>query len=448
MAAKPSEHKTVQARILAYAQEIGWTYVPRGEAEKRRGFDHSKATPAEQAAEASPYFDDLLDTQVRKLNPKYAEGPGALIGDLRRLHADIAGNREFLAYLRNTKTFYERGEGRELNLVLIDYEHPENNVFEVTEEFYAHNGKYGTREDVVFLINGIPVLVIECKNATKDEGIALGVDQVRRYHAETPELFIPQMLFTATEAIGFAYGVTWNLIRRNIFNWKHEQKGNLEAKIKSFCDRGHVMTLLKDYILFAEKDEELHKFILRQHQATAVERVVERCLTAPPRVEGRRGLVWHTQGSGKTFTMIKAAELLFKAAAANKPTVLVLIDRNELQDQMLRNLAALGLNNVRHADSINELNKLLKDDYRGIVVSTIHKFRDMPADLNTRPNIFVMIDEAHRTTGGDLGNYLMAALSFRGRTHPQDSTGRHPLSGAIRLHLQSSASQVACPCCW
>jgi len=88
----------------------------------------------------------------------------------------------------------------------------------------------------------------------------------------------------------------------------------------------------------------------------------------------------------------------------------VLIDRNELEDQMLRNLAALGLNNVRHAGSIAELNKLLKDDYRGIVVSTIHKFQGMPADLNRRANIFVLIDEAHRTTGGDLGNYLMAGI--------------------------------------
>lgn len=70
----PGEYKTVQSRILAYAQQIGWTYVPRAEAEKRRGFDHSKPTPAEQAAETSPYFDDLLDSQVRKLNPKYATG--------------------------------------------------------------------------------------------------------------------------------------------------------------------------------------------------------------------------------------------------------------------------------------------------------------------------------------------------------------------------------------
>lgn len=406
----PTEHKTVQARILAYAQEIGWTYVPRAEAQRRRGFDTSKETLAQQAAEASPYFDDLLDAQVRKFNPNYAEGPGALAGDLRRLHANITGNREFLAYLRNVKNFYHAVEGRELNLVLIDYDHPDNNSFEVTEEFYCNNGSHGTREDMVFLINGIPVLVIECKNATKDEAIALGVDQVRRYHRETPELFVPQMVFTATEAIGFSYGVTWNLIRRNIFNWKDEQKGNLEAKIKSFCSPAHVLALLKDYILFAEKDEEIQKFILRQHQTTAVQRVMDRCLTAPPKSEARRGLVWHTQGSGKTFTMIKAAELLFKAASADKPTVLMLIDRNELEDQMLRNLESLGVKNRQHAHSIAALNKLLKDDYRGLIVSTIHKFQGMPANLNTRSNIFVLIDEAHRTTGGDLGVCLMAGV--------------------------------------
>src|SRR5579871_3273133 len=385
MAIKPGEHKTVQARILAYSQEIGWTYVPRAEAETRRGFDHSKEAPAEQAFAASPYFDDLLDAQVRHFNPKYSEGPGALVGELRHLRWDIAGNRDFLAYLRNAHTFYDKKAGRELNLILIDYDHPDGNVFEVTEEFYFNSGQHGTREDIVFLINGIPVLVVECKNATKDEAIALGVDQVRRYHAETPEMFVPQMVFTATEAIGFAYGVTWNLIRRNIFNWKHKEKGNLEAKVKSFCSPAHVLALLKDYILFAEKDEEIQKFILRQHQTAAVERVVDRCLSAPPKAEARRGLVWHTQGSGKTFTMIKVAELLFKAAGADKPTVLVLIDRNELEDQMLRNLAALGIGNIQHAHSIAQLNKLLKDDYRGIIVSTIHKFQGMPADLNTRP---------------------------------------------------------------
>jgi type I restriction enzyme, R subunit len=401
----PTEHKTVQARILSYAKEIDWTVVPREEAERRRGFD-PEAPAGERAKGASLFFEDLVDSKVREFNPRYTEGGGALFGKFRHLHSDIYGNREFMEHLRNHGKFFDQEENRERDLILVDYERPGRNVYEVTEEFAFHNGHYGTREDVVFLINGIPVLAVECKNATKDEAIALGVDQIRRYHRETPELFVPEQIFTATDAIGFDYGVTWNTVRRDIFKWKHEEVGNLEAKVKTFCAIPRVLAFLKDYILFAEKDEELHKYILRQHQATAVEAVVGRGLDSGR----RRGLVWHTQGSGKTFTMIKAADLLFHAPEADKPTLLLMIDRNELEDQMLRNLAALGLANLEHATSIARLNKLLRDDYRGIVVTMIHKFRDMPANLNTRSNIYVLIDEAHRTTGKDLGNYLMAGL--------------------------------------
>ncbi|MFZ0616099.1 MAG: HsdR family type I site-specific deoxyribonuclease [Chthoniobacterales bacterium] len=395
----------------------------------------------------SLFFDDLLDAKVREFNPRYAEAEGALLGQLRHLHSDIYGNREFLDYLRNRGKFYDHEEKRERDLILIDYEEnlslPKEkwrNTYEVTEEWAYHNGHYGTRQDVVFLINGIPVLVIECKNANKDEAIALGVDQIRRYHRETPELFVTQQLFTATDAIGFSYGVSWNTVRRNIFNWKlsepqmsqmgtdhHSENhlrssaksavknsadnlldipGRLETKVKSFCSIPHILSVLKDYIVFAEKDEELNKYILRQHQTGAVEATVTRALD-PKRT---RGLIWHTQGSGKTFTMIKAAERLFREPNADKPTILLMIDRNELEDQMLKNLSALGLGNLEHADSITRLNQLLRDDYRGIIVTMIHKFRDMPADLNLRNNIYVLIDEAHRTTAGDLGNFLMAGL--------------------------------------
>ena len=440
---KPSEHKTVQARILAYAKAIGWTIVCREEAERRRGFSPQMAqifTDAESANSnlresaksadhrfsdgkgLSPFFDDLLDAKVREFNPRYAEAEGALLGQFRHLHSDIYGNREFVEHLRNRGKFFDHEEKRERDLILIDYENPANNVYEVTEEWAFHNGHFGTREDVVFLINGIPVLVIECKNANKDEAIALGVDQIRRYHRETPELFVSQQVFTATDALGFSYGVSWNTVRRNIFNWKHAEVGQLEKKIKTFCAIPQVLAFLKDYIVFAEKDEELNKYILRQHQTGAVEATVHRALD-PART---RGLIWHTQGSGKTFTMIKAAELLFREPQADKPTVLLMIDRNELEDQMLKNLSALGLSNLEHADSIARLNQLLRDDYRGIIVTMIHKFRDMPANLNLRKNIFVLIDEAHRTTAGDLGNYLMAGLpnaTFLGFTGtPVDKT--------------------------
>ena len=166
-------------------------------------------------------------------------------GDYTGLPANIFGNRELLGFVRNHGKFFCAEEGRELDLKLIDYAHLDNNVFEVTEEFDVRNRAYGNREDVVFLINGIPVLVIECKNADKDEAIALGVDQIRRYHNETPEPFVPEMIFTVTEALGFSYGVTWNTMRRNIFNWKQEEIGQLEAKVKTFCDRRHVLDLAR-----------------------------------------------------------------------------------------------------------------------------------------------------------------------------------------------------------
>ena len=202
-----------------------------------------------------------LTPRVREFNPRYAEAEPALFSRFRHFQTNIHGNRDFVEHLRNRGKFFDHEEHRERDLILIDYDDLARNVYEVTEEWAFHNGHHGTREDGVFLINGIPVLVIECKNATKDEAIALGVDQIRRYHRETPELFVPEQIFTATEAIGFSYGVTWNTVRRNIFNWKDAEVGNLEAKVKSFCDIPQVLAFLKDYIVFAEKDEELNKYI-------------------------------------------------------------------------------------------------------------------------------------------------------------------------------------------
>ena len=132
------------------------------------------------------------------------------------------------------------------------------------------------------------MLVIECKNASKDEAIALRVDQIRRYHRETPEPFVSQQLFTATDAIGFSYGVSWNTVRRNIFNWKGEEVGRLEAKVKSFCAIPQVLAFIKEYIVFAEKDEELNIYILRQHQTGAVDAMAERARVVQENFENRQ----------------------------------------------------------------------------------------------------------------------------------------------------------------
>ena len=187
---KPTEHKSVQVRILKYASEIGWTIVSQGEAESRRGFDTSAASPREKAKNASRFFMDTLFEKVKQFNPKFKDSKEDLLRLLDLPLPTIHGNRDFLHYLQGEKTFFSKEENREFNLILVEYENPANNIFEVTEEYYLFNGQYANREDVVFLINGIPVVVIECKNATKDEAIAIGVDQLRRYHRETPEFIV------------------------------------------------------------------------------------------------------------------------------------------------------------------------------------------------------------------------------------------------------------------
>jgi len=402
----PSEHKSVQYPTTVYATQIGWTFVSQSEAETLRKFDKQAPTPKEQARKASYFFDDLLYEKVKEFNPKYEYSKDELTRTLTSFQNNIYGNRDLLQMLRGEKTYFCQADNRDLNLQLIDFTTPDNNEYHITEEYTVFNGHYANREDVVFLINGIPILVIECKNATKDEAIAIGMDQLRRYHRETPEMMLPQQIISVTESLGFSYGVTWNLVRRNIFNWRYEEIGNLEGKVKSFCAIPQVLNFIKNYILFAEKDEELNKFILKQHQTMAVEKVVDRCIET----EKRRGLVWHTQGSGKTFTIIKAAEMLYKAPKAEKPTIILLLDRNELEDQMKRNLESLGIGNVSWAFKRAELDRLLAKDYRGIILSMIHKFDKTDKAINNRMNIYVLIDEAHRTTGGDLGTYLMAAI--------------------------------------
>lgn len=396
-----SEQSAVQNPLIKYVseKEIGWDYVNRNKAvELRRG-------------ETGLFFYDLLKEQLVKLNPGIVDEAKAdsIIKDLENVRSSIEGNSDVLRYLKGDKSVYHDREKREVNIKLIDFENITNNRFHVTDEWQYTNGTYTNRGDVILLINGIPVIIVETKGAHKKEGIAEGVDQIRRYHRETPEFVMHNQIFDVTHMLDFYYGVTWNLDRKGLFNWKGVERGNFEKKVKTFFDRERILKFIKDYIVFFRKDDVLFKIILRQHQTRAVEKVIER---AKDKVK-RTGLIWHTQGSGKTFTMIVAAEKILKEPLFEKPTVIMLVDRNELESQLFRNLDAYGFKDsegMEIADSKKDLERLLSSNYRGLIVSMIHKFEHMKKDINKQDNIFVLIDEAHRTTSSDLGNYLVAAL--------------------------------------
>lgn len=391
-----AESSAVQSPMLNYAQQIGWTLVPTVEALKRRGGETGLAFVQTFTAQF------IALNKAAGLNGVHA---AEALKRLAELKPRIEGNRDMLDMLRGETSVYHAGQKREINFKVIDFDNLAANVFEVTPEWRFTNGKDHNRYDAVFLVNGLPVLVAETKAAHKQDAIAQGIDQIRRYHRETPEMLAALQLFDVTELRELWYGATWSLERKNLFRWRTDEVGDYETAIKAFCDPARILRFLADFIVFAAKDDELRKYVLRQHQSRAVDKVVSRCAEAAK----RRALVWHTQGSGKTFTMITTARKLLEDERFGKPTVLMLVDRNELETQLFGNLAGVG---VPHevATSKRHVQELLADDYRGLIVSMIHKFEGIPKDLNTRADVFVLIDEAHRSTGGDLGNYLLAAL--------------------------------------
>ena len=392
-----SERTAVQDPMITYADEIGWKPVSRSEA---MGMRHG---------DTGLFFIDVLKTQVMKLNRSILD-QSYYEDAMRRLsfiRPTLEGNKDALSWLRGEESSFVPAEDRYRNVTLIDYDNPDNNLFHVTDEWTQGGTVHRNRADVVFLINGIPVAVVETKSAGKQDGLAEGVEQIRRYHNETPEMFTTAQLFGVTEMLDFFYGVTWNVSRKNLFNWKTDEPTTYGEKVKTFFDPERFLKVLRESIIFQNKDDALTKVVLRQHQVRAVDKVIER-VHDPNK---QRGLIWHTQGSGKTLTMITVASRLLRGGSeTEKPTVLMLIDRNELESQLFKNITGYGITSLEVAESKRDLQEILSSDYRGLIVSMIHKFDDIPANINTRKSVTVLVDEAHRTTGGDLGNYLMAAL--------------------------------------
>jgi len=393
------EKATVQNSIVRYAIENGWEYIkPEDCLRMRQG-------------ETGIILREIFEKQMMKLNSDFMDGNiiQDLIKKIENIRPNLEGNREIWEYLKGLKTVFVPDQKRDRNVKMIDFENVDRNIFNVTDEFTYKNERYTNtpdRADIIFFINGIPVFIVETKAAQVLNAIPIAMEQILRYHKEIPELMTVLQSFQITDIIKFFYGPTWSVSDSTLIEWKMNRGKDFESIIKSFFDKKIALEIVNDYILFIERDNEIKKVILKSHQIRAVEKIIER-------VEDKnksRGLIWHTQGSGKTFTMIVSGRKIFLDPKFENPTIIMVVDRNELEQQMFDNLKKVGFENIAVANSIDDLRNLLINDHRGLIVTLIHKFRGMLPEISTRSNIYVFVDEAHRSVGGKFGNFMMGAL--------------------------------------
>ncbi|MBU2763955.1 MULTISPECIES: type I restriction endonuclease subunit R [Pseudomonadati] len=400
---KISEAGSVQFPMVKHAEEIGWEPLTPFEALTRRG------------DESSNLFRGVLERKILEFNPWLsADAARSIVETLDALPATIDGNRELLAWLRGERQWYDDTEKRHRRVQLIDFEHVETNAFHVTWEWKIKPpARKGNRADVMFVINGVPVCIVEHKNPKDGDAIERGIKQLRRYELETPELLAAPQLFNVTHLLDYWYGVTWNVNRRDMARWKQMPEESYRFAVQSFFERTDFLRTLEHWILFYVQDGETRKSVLRQHQRRAIDAILDRCLD-PAKT---RGLIWHTQGSGKTFTLLTAArQILEDKARFSNATVILVVDRTELEGQLKgwveRLLGEMQQQDiaVRRANNKAELQALLDADFRGLIISMIHKFEAIRKDSCLRDNVYVFIDEAHRSVAKDLGTYLMAAV--------------------------------------
>jgi type I restriction enzyme R subunit len=400
---KISEAGSVQFPMVAHAAAIGWTAIPPEVAKHKRG------------GEAGMLFRDELEDALGRFNPWLsADAIRQLIEKLEAIPPTVEGNRDMLAWLRGERQWYDEAEKRHRHVQLIDFDAPGDNAFHVTWEWTPKPAaRKGNRADVMFVVNGVPVCVVEHKNPKDSAAIERGITQLRRYEKETPELLGALQLFNVTHLLDYWYGVTWNANRRFLARWKREREETYKFAVQSFFEPTDFLRTLQHWILFYVEDGETRKSVLRQYQRIAIDKIVARCEDTTR----RRGLVWHTQGSGKTFTLLTAARLILEEKERFKnATVILVVDRIELEGQLKgwveKLLGEMQQQDIPvwRANSRAEVQDLLKTDKRGLILSMIHKFEGIDKNANTRANIYVFIDEAHRSVAKDLGTYMMAAV--------------------------------------
>ncbi len=412
---KFNEQVTVENYIIKFIQnKLGYEYVKPEEFAKYRDL------------ESEYIITPLLENAIKNLNQDITENE---IKNVIREVKKIDTNQGFLEALRNGVNLKNPKTGKKHDYKLLDFENPENNQFVVTNQFYFEGDSENIRPDVMIFVNGLPLVDIEAKSPTASEGVSFenGMDQIKRYEKVARKLFIPNCFNIASDGLKTVYGAT-GAPKQYFFQWRDEDKekemgGELEMTLFALLAKENFLDIVQNFILFEKEKEMLVKKITRYQQMRATNKIVERVVNK----EKRQGLIWHTQGSGKTLTMFFTAWKLRFNKLLNNPKVFILVDRVDLDDQIFETFTNAGGKNVIRVISRKDLEEKIQSPMSGIFITTIQKFSELGSKVeNLEENVIILSDEAHRgdegVSGINMRNAFKKAFFFGFTGTPIDKT--------------------------
>ncbi|MFD5097667.1 type I restriction endonuclease subunit R [Streptomyces albidochromogenes] len=329
----------------------------------------------------------------------------------------VRANEQVLHLLRGHKEFRD-ADGVWHALRVIDFEHPTANILVVSDEVsITVPGKISRRFDLVYWVNGLPLVVVEVKSPTAKSGWVKAAREINQVYAtEYPWFFAPNVFAVASDGLKMRFGAVgaptnlWQPFRSTADDENLSGQADVQRSVELLLDPATVLDMLANFALFDTSGGGVDKkYLPRYPQMEAAHLIHERVLEG-----GSKGLIWHHQGSGKTLLMVFAASLLLTDTRTESPTIILLSDRTQLVRQTSGVFtSAMGGAYFHQPATSAELRSLLTDDVRGVISTTVHKFAEAGRNLSTRRNIIVLVDEAHRTQSAkskSLAGQMRAAL--------------------------------------
>ncbi len=385
---KFNEQYTIENHIIKFLEkELSYEYIKPKDFAKLREFENEYI------------ISSLLLDAIKKINNVSEDEAKSVLREVRK----IDNNEDFLKTFRNGINLKDSETGKMRDYFIIDFDNLENNRFVVTNQFYFEGNSENIRTDVLVFLNGLPIVNIEAKSPTASSTVnyANAVGQIKRYERNAFKLFWPNCFNIATDGLETVYGATYSPAQY-FLKWKEEElskkyEEELEMTLFALLSQERLLDIIRNFILFDKDKEQTIKKIARYQQLRATNKIVERVRKG----EDKRGLIWHTQGSGKSLTMFFTAWKLRFNKNLKNPKIFILVDRIDLDDQIYETFANCGGENVVRVNSRRDLERKIKSSERGIFISTIQKFSELGNDVkNLDENIIVLSDEAHRDNEG------------------------------------------------